>query len=61
MDGPALWKVADDDTTVYLFGTIHALPEGKDWYSGTIAKAFDASGELVTEIPAGAENDPARD
>ncbi|NVD43765.1 TraB/GumN family protein [Altererythrobacter sp. HHU K3-1] len=59
LDGPALWKVADEDTTVYLFGTIHALPEGKDWYSGTIAKAFDASGELVTEIPAGAENDPA--
>lgn len=25
---PALWKVADEDTTIYLFGTIHALPKG---------------------------------
>jgi len=23
---PALWKVADEDTTIYLFGTVHALP-----------------------------------
>ena len=23
---PALWAVADADTTVYLFGTIHLLP-----------------------------------
>ena len=23
---PALWKVSDKDTTIWLFGTIHALP-----------------------------------
>ena len=23
---PALWKVADKDTIIYLFGTIHLLP-----------------------------------
>ena len=23
---PAMWKVADADTTIYLFGTIHLLP-----------------------------------
>ena len=22
---PALWKLSDDDTTVWLFGTMHAL------------------------------------
>ncbi len=48
---PALWKIADEDTTVYLFGTIHLLPKGVDWYAGPIAEAFQASGELVTEIP----------
>ncbi|MCJ2186402.1 TraB/GumN family protein [Novosphingobium beihaiensis] len=48
---PALWKVADDDTTIWLFGTIHILPENVAWYAGPIAKAFDASSELVTEIP----------
>lgn len=48
---PALWKVADEDTTIWLFGTIHILPENVDWYAGPIASAFDASSELVTEIP----------
>ncbi len=47
---PALWKVADADTTIYLFGTIHALPKGIDWLDGPVATAFDSSGELVTEI-----------
>ena len=49
-DGPALWKLSDEDTTIYLFGTIHALPGDVDWYDGRIAAAFDASDELVTEI-----------
>ncbi|MEN9683705.1 MAG: hypothetical protein RLZZ427_1456 [Pseudomonadota bacterium] len=48
---PALWKVADADTTIYLFGTIHMLPAGIDWYHGKLAMAFDQAGELVTEIP----------
>lgn len=54
---PALWKVADADTTIYLFGTIHLLPAGKNWYHGDLAAAFEQSGELVTEIP---EVDPAQ-
>jgi uncharacterized protein YbaP (TraB family) len=48
--GPALWKVADKDTTIYLFGTIHALPESKAWFSGPVARAFGGSQELVTEF-----------
>jgi uncharacterized protein len=47
---PALWKVTDADTTIYLFGTIHALPRGVEWFDGPIAAAFEGSGELVTEI-----------
>ena len=47
---PALWKVADEDTTIWLFGTIHALPPGVDWFDGTVREAFDGSQELVTEI-----------
>jgi uncharacterized protein len=47
---PALWKLADEDTTIYLFGTVHALPKGIDWFHGEIARAFDSSDELVTEI-----------
>lgn len=48
---PALWKVSDADTTIYLFGTIHLLPKGVEWYDGKIASAFEQSHELVTEIP----------
>lgn len=48
---PALWQVADEDTTIYLFGTIHLLPQGLDWFKGPLADAFARSGELVTEIP----------
>jgi hypothetical protein len=47
---PALWKVADEDTTIYLFGTVHALPEGVEWYTGPVADAFNSSETLVTEI-----------
>jgi hypothetical protein len=49
--GPALWKVADKDTTIYLFGTVHVLPQGLEWYDATIAKALDGADTLVTEIP----------
>ena len=48
--GPALWKVADEDTTIWLFGTVHALPKDVDWYDGTIAEALAGSDMLVTEI-----------
>src|SRR6478735_9829490 len=48
--GPALWKVADADTTIYLFGTVHALPQGKEWFDGRIERAFDAADEIVTEV-----------
>lgn len=48
--GPALWQVADKDTTIYLFGTVHALPQGKNWFDGRIERAFDSADELVTEI-----------
>ncbi|MEL6488291.1 MAG: TraB/GumN family protein [Pseudomonadota bacterium] len=48
--GPALWKVADEDTTIYLFGTVHALPSDIEWYDKDIAAALSASDTLVTEI-----------
>ena len=49
-NGPALWKVSDEDTTIYLFGTVHFLPEGIDWYNPTIRSALESSGEFVSEI-----------
>jgi uncharacterized protein YbaP (TraB family) len=37
---PALWRVADADTTVYLFGSIHMLPPGTSWRSGAVDRAL---------------------
>lgn len=48
---PALWVVKDQDTTIYLFGTIHALKPQLSWFDSAVRKAFDASGQLVLEIP----------
>ena len=46
---PAMWKVADEDTTIYLFGTIHLLPKGTEWRSPTFDKAAAGSDTLVLE------------
>ncbi len=47
---PGLWVVKDDDTTIYLFGTIHILKSEIKWFDGGIKSAFDASSELVLEM-----------
>lgn len=46
---PALWKVSDADTTIYLFGTIHILPAGTNWMDPGIKRALDASQSLTLE------------
>lgn len=48
---PALWKVSDEDTTIWLFGTIHVLPQAVTWDTGPVAKALAGSDTLVTEVP----------
>jgi hypothetical protein len=47
---PALWQVSDADTTIYLFGTIHALPAGTQWRTPVLDRAIASSDELVTEL-----------
>lgn len=47
---PALWKISDADTTIYLFGTIHLLPKDIDWYRGLVKDSFLSSQELVLEM-----------
>ena len=46
---PALWAISDHDTTIFLFGTFHALDASTDWFSPTIRAALDASHQLVLE------------
>lgn len=58
-NGPALWMLADEDTTIYLFGTVHALPREVKWRVGPVEQALEYSGTLVTEIPGDAISDPS--
>ena len=46
---PALWAVSDADTTVYLFGTIHLLPENYSWRTPRFDQAVAGSQQLVVE------------
>jgi uncharacterized protein YbaP (TraB family) len=46
---PALWQVSDADTTIYLFGTIHLLPEHLQWRTAKFNQALDSSQQLVVE------------
>jgi uncharacterized protein YbaP (TraB family) len=52
---PAVFVVRDADTTVYLFGTFHALDANAEWFHDQVRGAFESSDELVLEtlIPEG--------
>uniref|UniRef100_UPI003784A41D TraB/GumN family protein n=1 Tax=Sphingorhabdus sp. TaxID=1902408 RepID=UPI003784A41D len=47
---PALWVVKDEDTTIYLFGSIHLLKPGLGWFDDGVKTAFDSSDQLVLEL-----------
>lgn len=46
---PAMFVVRDADTTVYLFGTFHALDGDSHWFDKGVRNAFEQSNELVLE------------
>ena len=48
--GTLLWVVKDEDTTIYLFGSIHVLKPGLSWFDGAVKQAFDASDSLMLEV-----------
>jgi hypothetical protein len=55
--GPALWEVSDADTRIYLFGTIHMLPQGLKWRTAAVEQALAEADELVFETSI--DGDPA--
>jgi uncharacterized protein YbaP (TraB family) len=46
---PAMFVVRDADTTVYLFGTFHALDGQSEWFNDGVRSAFESSNELILE------------
>lgn len=47
---PAIWVVKDADTTLYLFGTVHAFDGKKAWFNDAVKDAYDRSQEVVFEV-----------
>ena len=46
---PAIWVVNDQDTTIFLFGTFHALDGKSDWFNDEVRTTFASSDELMLE------------
>jgi len=46
---PAMFVVRDADTTIYIFGTFHALDSRSQWFGEHVRQAFEQSNELVLE------------
>ena len=51
---PAIWEIAASDGEVegWLFGTIHALPDGTRWQSAPVRSAIENADILAVEIAA---------
>lgn len=47
---PAMWRVSDDDTTVYLYGTLHGVKDHFDWWSEEAQAALERSTAVYFEV-----------
>ena len=48
---PALWRVTHGASTLYLFGSLHILPDGYSWRTPQIDAALEASDLFIFEVP----------
>ena len=56
---PALWEVTGGESTVWLFGSVHLLPEGGFSIGDELADALDEAERVCLEIDTGAEDEAA--
>lgn len=49
--GPALWKVSDDVSEIWIFGSLHSLSSRKTWRKQAIDDALSAAEEIWLEAP----------
>ena len=49
--GPAMWVVSDEDSTIYLFGTVHLLKPETQWRTPELDAALAEAAELWLEVP----------
>ncbi len=46
---PAVWRISDADSEIWLFGSVHLLPAELEWRSREVEAAFLAAEEFITE------------
>lgn len=46
---PAMWLLSDEDTKVYMFGTVHILPDGINWRTAKFDEVIASADTLVLE------------
>jgi uncharacterized protein YbaP (TraB family) len=56
---PALWRIADADSEIWLFGTVHMLPPDLRWRGERVNAAFASADEFVTETDTSPEANAA--
>lgn len=49
-DGPARWQVKDNDTTIYVYGTIHVLKPELKWQTPGMMADFDKANQIIFEL-----------
>jgi uncharacterized protein YbaP (TraB family) len=54
---PALWEVKGRVNTVYLFGSVHLLPEGGFTVRGALSEALDEAERVCLELDPDAQSD----
>ncbi|WP_163232778.1 TraB/GumN family protein [Caulobacter rhizosphaerae] len=47
LPGPAWWKIADGDTTLYMLGVLQALPRGQGWDTGVLDRRLDGAFAVI--------------
>ncbi len=48
---PALWRISDEDSTVWLFGSVHSLPDETEWRRPELKQALNAADAVYFEAP----------
>jgi uncharacterized protein len=47
---PVMWTLADEDTTIHIFGTVHLLRPELDWRTPAFDQALAAADTIVFEV-----------
>lgn len=55
---PAIWKVSDEDSSIWLFGSIHLLPPGTAWRTDLFESLIDEADRVYFETDLGPEAQP---